>query len=318
MIFNKDSLRDYKITNLLPIFKIICVFTGTLAALGHPGMQVIKDIKPLQDLIFEQKKSGQSIGLVPTMGALHAGHHALIQNCLDHSDFCVCSIYVNPTQFNNPADLEKYPRPLETDLEALRSWGCDLVFTPTNGNMYENTPLLSFNFGHFGEVMEGKHRPGHFNGVALVVAKLFNLVQPHQAYFGQKDWQQLAIIRQLVADLSFPVELKEVPIVREDDGLALSSRNRRLTQAHRKIAPQLFQALTIVKSSLEAGKPIMESLTLGKRHLEAFTDVELEYLQIVNSHTLMPAESPLGQEPLSVCIAAYLGEIRLIDNVRVS
>ena len=317
MIFNKDSLRDYKITNLLPIFKIIYVFTGTLAALEYPCMQVIKDIKPLQDLIFEYRKSGESIGLVPTMGALHNGHRALVRSCLDQSDICVCSIYVNPTQFNNPSDLQNYPRTLESDLELLESWGCDLVFAPTDQAMYPAAPQLEFNFGALEVVMEGKHRPGHFNGVAMVVAKLFHAVQPDHAYFGQKDWQQVAIIRQMIADLSFPLELKDVPIVREEDGLALSSRNRRLSKEHRPIAPQLFQALSKVKDSLEAGHELTPSVAEGEQHLKAYPEIRLEYLQAVNSLSLKPPELPMGQEPLSVCIAAYLGEIRLIDNVRV-
>ncbi len=280
-------------------------------------MRVFKDINLLKEFTLSNRIAGQTIGLVPTMGALHHGHMTLISNSLNRSGVTICSIYVNPTQFNNKSDLDNYPRPLDTDLEALEKSGCQSVFLPEDKDMYAMEPKTSINFGPLETVMEGIHRPGHFNGVALIVSKLFHLVQPDHAYFGQKDWQQVAIIKQMVSDLSFPIEIIDIPIVREEDGLAMSSRNRRLTDENRKFAPELHQALLIVKESLEQSQGFQNSLEAGVNHLNQFPKINIEYFEVVQSQTLQAPTLALGEESLSACIAAYLGEIRLIDNIKV-
>ncbi|MDH3709216.1 MAG: pantoate--beta-alanine ligase [Cyclobacteriaceae bacterium] len=280
-------------------------------------MQVFKDINTLREFTFQQRNSGHTIGLVPTMGALHQGHLTLIDYCSRQSDVIICSIYVNPTQFNNPSDLTNYPRTLNEDLLALENTGCHAAFVPGDSSMYPQEPRTSVEFGALSMVLEGEHRPGHFNGVGLVVAKLFNIVQPDHAYFGQKDWQQVVIIKQLVQDLSFPIEIREVPIVRESDGLAMSSRNRRLTEQQRRLAPQLYLAISTVREHLQAGGSIEESAKKGSDQLQGFPEINVEYLEVVDAETLNTPRQPLGNRTLSVCIAARLGEIRLIDNVKV-
>jgi len=251
------------------------------------------------------------------MGALHQGHLELVKQSAAANGCTVCSIYVNPTQFNDKQDLSNYPRDLAGDLEKLEANGCDAVFTPSDDIMYPDEPLITMNFGKLEQTMEGLHRPGHFNGVALVVSKLFNLVQPDQVYFGEKDWQQLVIIRQLVFDLSYPLKVIGVPIKREKDGLAMSSRNQRLSVENREIAGQLFKALSLVKESLQLTRNISLSVESGVKHLKKFPQINLEYLQVVRAFELDPPTMEVGEEPLSICLAASLGEIRLIDNIQV-
>ncbi|MTI37996.1 pantoate--beta-alanine ligase, partial [Fulvivirga lutimaris] len=199
-------------------------------------MQIFRDISSLQLSLNELKLERKTIGLVPTMGALHDGHAALLKASLAENDVTVCSIFVNPTQFNNDEDLKNYPRTYEEDIEFLKSFECDIVFNPSAEEMYPKSPSLKFNFADLEQSMEGSYRPGHFNGVAIVVSKLFNIVNPDRAYFGQKDLQQYRIISQLVEDLSYNIELRQIPIKRDENGLALSSRNKRLSTSGLKSA----------------------------------------------------------------------------------
>lgn len=278
-------------------------------------MQIFSTPESLKVFLSKQRQQDKAIGLVPTMGALHAGHLELVKKCVELSDVSVCSIYVNPTQFNDAADLESYPRDLEGDLAKLRAHGCQVVFTPTDQVMYPEGPITTLDFGKLDSVMEGLHRPGHFSGVALVVSKLFHLVQPHMAFFGAKDWQQLVIIKQMVHDLAFPLKIIDVPIAREPDGLAMSSRNLRLTPKYRTLAPQLFRTLELIKNQLEHQADPDEAIAIGMKHLGQFPEIKLEYLEVVNSFSLERPSNIKANEPLSICIAAFLAEIRLIDNV---
>lgn len=201
-------------------------------------MHIFNTISETQQYLKAQQRAGKTIGFVPTMGALHAGHISLIERAKTENDLAVCSIFVNPTQFNNSDDLKKYPRTLERDCEMLRPVGCDVVFAPSAEEMYPSLPQLKMDFGTLETIMEGKFRPGHFNGVGIVVSKLFNIVKPDKAYFGLKDLQQVAVIRRMVQELSFDLEIIPCPTLRETDGLAMSSRNTRLSPEARALAPQ--------------------------------------------------------------------------------
>jgi len=279
----------------------------------------MKTIKLKQDLLSEieiLKSSGKTIGFVPTMGALHEGHKSLVERCVAENDFCVVSIFVNPTQFNNSTDLEKYPRNLEKDAELLESIGCRIIFAPEPEEIYQpeemNTPF-EFDFGGLDTVMEGKFRSGHFNGVVQIVSKLFQLVQPDKAYFGEKDFQQLAIIHRMVKILHIPVEIIDCPIVRERSGLALSSRNQRLTEDQRKKAVEISKVLSESRNFAAQLSPI-ELTQWVVDLINLVPGLEVEYYEIVNITTLQPvyswSESSVG------CIAVFCGEVRLIDNIK--
>ncbi|WP_345166687.1 pantoate--beta-alanine ligase [Nibribacter koreensis] len=257
---------------------------------------------------------GLRIGFVPTMGALHEGHLSLLKAAKAQNDVVVCSVFVNPTQFNNAEDYKLYPRLLEQDAQLLAQVGCDVLFAPVATEMYKQTGKLTFDFGSLENVMEGAHRPGHFNGVATVVSKLFHLVRPHQAFFGQKDLQQFAIVQQLVQDLSFDLELVCYPIIREEDGLAMSSRNRRLTPEQRQMAPKLYEALQLLERQL-AQVCIEEAKQAAIDFLAAYPQIKLEYLEVIDANTLQPISSVQEVEKVAVCLAAFLGEVRLIDNL---
>ena len=260
-------------------------------------------------------RANQSIGLVPTMGALHEGHLTLIQQARQQTDVVVCSIFVNPVQFNNADDLARYPRTLDADCALLETVGCDIVFAPSADEMYPEAPSLTLNFGELETVMEGAFRPGHFNGVGLVVAKLFNIVQPDKAFFGQKDLQQVAVIRSLICNLSVPVELVRSPTVRETDGLAMSSRNRNLTPDEREQATTLFAALTLAHDRLVDGQTPAQAKDAVRAFIDAKPAFRLEYIEIANADTLMPADEVLAPGQTAICIAAHLGKVRLIDNL---
>lgn len=280
-------------------------------------MHLFTRISDLRTYLAAERRAGRCLGLVPTMGALHEGHLALIQASRAATDRTVCSIFVNPTQFNNAEDLARYPRTLEADCALLESAGCDVVFAPEAGEMYPHPPHLRLDFGTLERVLEGEFRPGHFNGVGIVVAKLFHLVQPDRAFFGQKDLQQCLIVRRLVDELSFPLELHLVPTVREADGLAMSSRNRRLSPDERAVAPVLYQVLSDVRERLRAGEPA-EAVRAGAFGVLAEHGAfRPEYLEIVDSRTLEPLAGPLAGREAAVCVAAFLGGVRLIDNVLV-
>lgn len=255
------------------------------------------------------------IGLVPTMGALHEGHLQLVENAKQENDLVVASIFVNPVQFNNPDDLARYPRTLEEDCQKLESVGCDVVFAPSVEEMYPEPPTLRLNFGELETVMEGAFRPGHFNGVGIVVAKLFNIVQPDRAYFGQKDLQQVAVIRRLIRDLSFPVELIRCPIIRETDGLAMSSRNRNLTPTERLQATALFEALNLTLDLLQEGQSVFQAKAAVTGFFDNRPHFRLEYIEIANADTLQPVDEVLAPGQTAICLAAHLGKVRLIDNL---
>ncbi|MBD2705126.1 pantoate--beta-alanine ligase [Spirosoma sp. BT702] len=260
-------------------------------------------------------RAEQTIGFVPTMGALHEGHLALVEAARRENDVVVSSIFVNPVQFNNPDDLARYPRTLEEDCQKLELAGCDVVFAPSVEEMYPQPPLLRIHFGELETVLEGAFRPGHFNGVGIVVSKLFNIIQPDRAYFGQKDLQQVAVIRRLVQDLSFQVELIRCPTLREDDGLAMSSRNRNLTPDERQQAPALFQALTMARDLLLEGQDVVQAKAAVINFFTSRLEFRLEYVDVVNADTLHSAQEMLAPGQTAICLAAHLGKVRLIDNL---
>lgn len=264
----------------------------------------------------DAKTKGRSIGFVPTMGALHQGHLSLIERSVQENDVTVCSIFVNPIQFNNPEDLEKYPRNVEADLTMLEKTGCDLVFVPSVAEMYPEQVLEHHYFGHLENVMEGAFRPGHFNGVAVVVKRLFNIVKPDKSYFGEKDFQQLAIIREMVKIEQIPIEIIGCPIVREPDGLAMSSRNARLSEEERAIAPEIYRILCEAVA-LAPAKSVLEIEQWVAEAVEKEPAFRLEYFCIVDAKTLQHAESWDNPNGIRGCIALWLGDVRLIDNIRI-
>jgi pantoate--beta-alanine ligase len=278
-------------------------------------MVIIENISETTEFLKNQIKNGKSIGFVPTMGALHQGHIALVEKAKLENDIVVCSIFVNPTQFNNPEDLKKYPRTLEEDCKMLQVAGCDLVFAPSAEEMYEETPVLKIDFGYLEQILEGKFRPGHFNGVGIVVSKLFNIVKPTKAYFGQKDLQQVAVVKRLVKDLSFDLELIVCDTIRESDGLAMSSRNRRLSSSAREVAPKIFESLLIGQKYLFEGLNVEETKQKVVEWYENSPEFTLEYYEIVEADTLNPIEKKHEGQKTAIVIAAFLDGVRLIDNI---
>lgn len=257
----------------------------------------------------------QHIGLVPTMGALHQGHLDLVENSRSKADITVVSIFVNPTQFNNPEDFKKYPVTLDSDLEKLEKAGADYVFLPSVDTMYPNLPGLTMDFGDLERVLEGEFRPGHFNGVGIVVSKLFHLIRPHVAFFGQKDLQQVGIIKRLVSDFSFPLELAVVPTRREADGLAMSSRNLRLNPSERSQALILFKSLEKAKSELFLGKKWLQILQEIEEDFSRIPSARLEYFELIHPESFERYVDFSLKEKSSICVAAYIGDVRLIDNL---
>lgn len=279
-------------------------------------MQVFTTVAQLRAFTEASRQAGRRLGLIPTMGALHEGHLQLVRAAATECDDVVATIFVNPTQFNNPDDLRLYPRLPEQDTALLAGAGCTALFMPNVDEVYPQPTVLHFDFGPLERVMEGAHRPGHFNGVATVVSKLFHMARPHAAYFGQKDFQQVAIVRQLLADLSFDLELVVYPTVREADGLAMSSRNRRLSPAARAVAPLLY---TVLQQT--AGRIQRERLSPANAQEWALATLATEpmftpeYFEIADAQTLQPiAEYTFGRAVV-LCVAAHLGGVRLIDNV---
>jgi pantoate--beta-alanine ligase len=259
------------------------------------------------------RQLGLSIGCVPTMGALHAGHVSLIETARQHCDFVVATIFVNPTQFGPGEDFLKYPRTLEADLEMCRSAGANLVFTPPVTAMYAESAQTIVRVTKLAQVLEGAHRPGHFDGVSTVVTKLFNTTEPDRAYFGQKDYQQQLIIRQMTADLDQPVEIVTCPIIREADGLAMSSRNRYLSAHDRQLASQLFQALKLAERlAAESELSPNEISRAMTNHLNAAGGIDVQYAVIADSASLEPLVD--RSDSAVALIAAKIGATRLIDN----
>ncbi len=278
-------------------------------------MQIFRGIEALQDFIKKEKCQGKSIGLIPTMGALHAGHLSLVTKATEANDVNICSIYVNPIQFNNPIDLQKYPRSWEQDTAMLEAYPNLHIFLPDDSLMYAHPPRIKIDFGELETSMEGKHRPGHFNGVAIVVAKLFHMVRPDRVYFGQKDLQQCAIVSQLIRDLSFNLEMYICPTVREEDGLALSSRNRRLSPEERQQARLIPQALHRAGEMLSQEHQAPDLVKKAMVAMFQDSSLSLEYFEIVNRADLKAIQDRQEAEEIALCIAAHVGEIRLLDNI---
>ena len=278
-------------------------------------MKIVKGINELKGYLVDSKRNGKRIGLVPTMGALHKGHLSLVERCVRENDICVVSVFVNPTQFNDKHDLETYPRTLEADCALLESAGCDFVFAPSVEEMYPEPDTRTFDFGTVMQVMEGAKRPGHFSGVAQVVSKLFYIVEPDNAYFGEKDFQQIAVIRAMVKQLQIPVQINACPIVREADGLALSSRNTRLTPALRQKAPLIARTLQESKARA-ATKSVREVIDYVVNTLNADPDLEVEYYEIVDGDSLVSIQDWKDTSYAVGCVTVYCGEVRLIDNIK--
>lgn len=277
-------------------------------------MKVLKSKKTLIDYVERQREMGKKIGFAPTMGALHQGHLSLYKAAKKENDEVISSIFVNPTQFNNPDDFQKYPKTLEKDLELLEKAGVDAVYVPNVEEMYpDGLNSKKYNFDGLENEMEGKYRPGHFDGVGTIVEELFRQVQPHNAYFGEKDYQQLAIIKKMVEKTKLPVKIHGVPTLREEDGLAMSSRNVRLTETQRKEATIIYETLEKVKEwfkviSLEEIKQKVTDIFIN-------SNFELEYFVIADEETLKEANAIDENKEYRAFIVAYAGEVRLIDNM---
>ena len=278
-------------------------------------MKVIHTIHELQAELSTLKSQGMRVGLVPTMGALHAGHASLVERSVAENEVTVVSIFVNPTQFNDKNDLAKYPRTLEADCELLQSVGATIAFAPSVDEVYPEPDTRSFSYAPLDTVMEGAFRPGHFNGVCQIVSKLFDMVQPHCAYFGEKDFQQLAIIREMVRQMQYPLEIIGCPIVREADGLAMSSRNTRLSPEERvtalNISRTLFESQEYAKSHTLA-----ETKEFVEKGIEAVEGLRLEYYEVVDDRTLQTVSAWDDAEGIVGCITVFCGDVRLIDNIR--
>ena len=275
-------------------------------------MLVFERKAELVQFVDKVKFEGKSIGFVPTMGALHLGHLALVNAAIEQCDISIVSVFVNPIQFNNPEDLKKYPRTFESDSKMLKDIGCHAVFYPSVVEMYPDEDLEEFDFGSLSNVMEGEFRPGHFNGVAVVVKRLFDLIQPDKAFFGKKDFQQLAIIKALVKQMYSPIQIIGFDTVREKDGLAMSSRNIRLNPTEREKAVLLSKALGFIKKNKGKFKP-KELETEAINQLKS--DFKVEYIQIVDGNTLQTISDWNQSDYPVVCAAVFLGNVRLIDNL---
>ena len=278
-------------------------------------MKLVHTIQELRAELDIQRQAGKKIGLVPTMGALHEGHASLVRRAVAENEVVVVSDFVNPTQFNDKNDLLKYPRTLEADCELLEKEGAAYVFAPSLEEMYPEPDTRQFSYAPLDTVMEGKYRPGHFNGVCQIVSKLFMMVEPDKAYFGEKDFQQLAIIREMVKQMNFPLEIVGCPIVRESDGLALSSRNARLSEEQRKQALGISQ--TLFKSQeYAASHTLEETQKFVEDGIAAADGLELEYFEIVDGMTLQKIASWEDTDYVVGCITVFCGEVRLIDNIK--
>ena len=280
-------------------------------------MKVEKKIVELQNELNAARNAGKSIGFVPTMGALHEGHASLIKRSVQDNDITVVSVFLNPTQFNDKADLERYPKTLDEDVRLAEACGADFVFAPAVEEIYPEPDTRVFEFPPVTTVMEGARRPGHFNGVCQVVSRLFTIVAPDNAYFGEKDWQQIAVIKQLVDYMNSNITIVECPIIREADGLAMSSRNKLLTKEERAIAPAIYQAL---KDSLDYSKTHSVEETHDKvvAEINAIDGLEVEYFEIVDGKTLLAVDDWTSEYGVVGCITVYCGmtPIRLIDHIR--
>lgn len=281
-------------------------------------MEIISTVAALRSAVAKAKAEGLTVGLVPTMGALHAGHMSLIERARKECGFVVVSIFVNPTQFNNPNDLATYPRTVEADCEKLEEANVDIAFVPTVEEIYPEPDTRVFDLGPVAEVMEGKMRPGHFNGVAQIVSKLFDYVQPDRAYFGEKDYQQIAVLRRMSEIIGFKGKIVACPICRESDGLAMSSRNMRLTPAQREIAPQIHETLLAAADLAAQGIDLESIREMVVEEIDGIDGMEVEYFEIADAKTLQPLENwdQAGEDGAIGCITVWTGDVRLIDNIK--
>lgn len=288
----------------------------------HPNyrnfkMKLFEKVVDLQNELFEVRRQGKTVGLVPTMGALHDGHASLVRQSVQQNDVTVVSVFLNPTQFNDKGDLDRYPRTLDADCKLVEACGADYVFAPSVSEMYPTPDTRHFEFPPQSTVMEGAKRPGHFNGVCQVVSRLFYITRPNRAYFGEKDWQQIAVVKRLVDFINMNIEIVECPIVRDEDGLAKSSRNSLLSADERAIAPNIYKVL---KSSInETGKMSVQQLhDKVVADINAIEGLEVEYFDIVDGNTLLPVQSWDDTPYVVGCITVYCGKtpIRLIDHIK--
>ena len=286
----------------------------SFAGLFENLMHTFQTQQALRAALAQERKENKTIGFVPTMGALHPGHLELVRRCIAENDICVVSIFVNPTQFNDKNDLLNYPRNFDKDFQLLEKAGCHYIFAPSEEDIYPEPDIRVFDFGELACVMEGRFRPGHFNGVAQVVSKLFEIVEPNRAYFGLKDFQQLTIVRDLAKQLKLNIEIVPVPVVREYDGLAMSSRNMRLNPGQRKEAANISRILK-ESNSLHKLHSVTELKTWVGDQINQSPELDVEYFDIVDGFTLKSivnwedTEYPVG------CIAVFAGDVRLIDNI---
>ena len=279
------------------------------------AMQVINTIAQLQETLLAERAKRMSIGLVPTMGALHEGHASLVRKSVSENDITVVSIFLNPTQFNDPKDLERYPRTLESDCAILEECGAQIAFAPSVAEIYPEPDTRRFSYPPTDSVMEGARRPGHFNGVCQIVSKLFMITDPDRAYFGEKDYQQIAVIRRMVEDLKFRVDIIPCPVIREADGLAMSSRNTLLAPDEKAIAPSIYR---ILKESKSLGLTVSETREWVVSNINEIPGLEVEYYSIVDGDTLADIEEWSDSTSVVGCITVYCGKtpIRLIDHIR--
>lgn len=288
----------------------------------HPNyrnfkMRIFEKVVDLQNELFEVHRQGKTVGLVPTMGALHDGHASLVRQSVQQNDVTVVSVFLNPTQFNDKGDLDRYPRTLDADCKLVEACGADYVFAPSVSEMYPTPDTRHFEFPPQSTVMEGAKRPGHFNGVCQVVSRLFYITRPNRAYFGEKDWQQIAVVKRLVDFINMNIEIVECPIVRDEDGLAKSSRNSLLSADERAIAPNIYKVLK--SSTNEAEKMSVQQLhDKVVADINAIEGLEVEYFDIVDGNTLLPVQSWDDTPYVVGCITVYCGKtpIRLIDHIK--
>lgn len=278
-------------------------------------MKIISTVNDLKEHLSVQRKEGKSVGLVPTMGALHEGHASLVRRSVAENDVTVVSIFLNPTQFNDPKDLERYPRTLEADCRLLEECGAQVVFAPSVNEVYPEPDTRVFSYPPTDSVMEGARRPGHFNGVCQIVSKLFMMVEPDRAYFGEKDYQQIAVIKRMVSDLGFDIDIIPCPVIREENGLARSSRNTLLSEEEKAIAPNIYRVL---RESLGSEFPLRCTQQRVIDQINAIDGLEVEYYSIVDGETLAEIENWEDAESVVGCITVYCGAtpIRLIDHIR--
>ena len=280
-------------------------------------MEIVHTIKDLQAGLSALRAQGKKVGLVPTMGALHAGHASLVKRCVAENDAAVVSVFVNPTQFNDKNDLEKYPRTLDADCALLEACGAAFVFAPSVAEMYPEPDTRQFSYAPLDTVMEGAFRPGHFNGVCQIVSKLFDAVKPDRAYFGEKDWQQIAVVKAMVKSLGINIEIVECPIIRDSDGLAKSSRNTLLSADERRIAPSIYKSL---KESVDYAKnhSVQETHDYVVNKINAVDGLDVEYFEIVDGNTLQDIKNWDDSDYVVGCITVYCGSrpVRLIDHIK--